>query len=191
MDCLEEMSIEFTPHCRSCKKRVKRSCGKCQSSNYKICIECLHTLCQECYLESKKSFMFPTCSLDICYEHHGRLEMLRNLAVCGTKCKEFTRNCCYNCGFWVCPRTRECHYEMGVLRALNKLVHACKNCGHGLCGLCKDSQSSKQICFICKSRCTYCLEKGCERLTQECLFRICGACIGNHQDFVHPHTIKG
>lgn len=188
LECLEEMSIEFTPYCGKCKKRVKRSCGKCQSRNYRICIECLYTLCQECDLEADSFFGFPTCSLDVCSEHHGRIEILRNLAVCGIKCKEFSRNCCYNCGFWVCPRTRECHYEMGILRSVNRLVQACDKCGHGICGLCKDSTPSKRSCFICKSKCLHCLETGWKCVSQDCCFRICGVCSSDYQHYVHTHT---
>lgn len=187
LGCYQQLSIEFIPNCQNCGKKCKRVCGFCQPSVFRICTECLYTSCVECddpcdsndYMTfGTKGFVFPKCSLPICYEHNGRLEFLRHMTVCKEGCREYLKNSCYNCGFWVCPRTRECHYEMGVLKSINRIVKSCSNCKYGSCGLCKDLSS--KCCIECKTKCFYCLGKGVQCL--DCSSWICGSC---HTDSMH------
>ena len=94
------------------------------------------------------------------------------MTVCRNSCLDFNRNQCYNCGYWVCPRTRECHYEIGVLKSINRLVKSCSKCDYGFCGVCTDN--SLKSCGECKTKCFYCIEMGIDCLF--CKQSICLEC---------------
>lgn len=190
--CFDRLSVDTTPICESCHLECLRVCDRCESNAYRQCVECLFTICIGCdngktlndFTDSSPEqvsflsrgtphFVFPVCSLRICYEHHGRGNAIKSMVVCRDTCLSKTTQTCVSCGFWACPRSRKCEYEITALRSFNRLMESCSQCGLASCGLCIDQESHP--CTVCGTSCQPCLTKG--GFCYNCTGRLCSYCL--------------
>ena len=171
--CFQRLSVENTPVCEVCFHPCPRVCDLCEPLVYRKCCECDFTVCIKCdgghslkelYMDANiwsliqrngtPHFLYPDCSLSMCLDHHGNREFSYK-TVCRSGCLLKPLFTCYNCGFWACPRSRQCDFERGVLERMNRIVIRCDFCQLGTCGMCLEDQTPCTECGMC---CVYCMK---------------------------------
>ena len=189
--CFDRLSVDVTPICAACNKSCARVCARCEPKAYRSCVECQSTICISCdghrvlddfadndqefqrfVLNGTPNFIFRQCSVRVCWEHHGRGTLSKYLVLCREPCYSMEENTCSKCGFWACPRSRKCEYEVTAMKSINRVLESCEICGAATCGYCLGRE--EHPCSTCGNCCHKCLKAGhpCEG----CGTRLCPTC---------------